>query len=179
MLRQPNNMEPSCCHVATSFYYTDYFKLGAEAVSKRKPRSEWHGWEISFKQALLLRAEGGIRPFFVGHCRGDVASGVRGGTIACLSSTISSITYYTTFSYFQHTLYLRFCTVRCIVYTTDTYTQKPPSTIVFGGFVSAKYSSVLNFAPCTMLSASTFALCRFRPRCRCCPRFEARLRATP
>ena len=83
------------------------------------------------------------------------------------------------FLHLQHTLYLRFCTVRCIVYTTDTYTQKPPSTIVFGGFVSAKYSSVLNFAPCTMLSASTFALCRFRPRCRCCPRFEARLRATP
>ena len=77
MLRQPNNMEPSCCHVATSFYYTDCFILGGEAVSKRKPRSERRGWETSFKQALLLRAEGGIRPFFVGHCRGDTASNVR------------------------------------------------------------------------------------------------------
>ena len=70
-------MEPSCCHVATSFYYTDYFKLGGEAVSKRKPRSERRGWETSFKQALLLRAEGAIRAFFDGYCRGDVASGVR------------------------------------------------------------------------------------------------------
>ena len=211
MSRQSYSLSTSCCHVATS----DRGCAGAEAVPNRKPRSEWHGWETSFKQALLLRAEGAIRAFFDGYCRGDIASGVRnvaitrrhhthfhylcgyaffhslivrgnceafgvrGGTIPCLSSTISSITYYTTFSYFQHTLYLRFCTVRCIVYTTDTYTQKPPSTIVFDGFVSAKYSSVLNFAPCTMLSASTFVLCRFRPRCRCCPRFEARLRATP
>ena len=71
------SLSTSCCYVATSFYYTDHFKLGGEAVSKRKPRSERHGWETSFKQALLLRAEGGIRPFFVGHCRGDIASGVR------------------------------------------------------------------------------------------------------
>ena len=30
------NNESSCCYVATSFYYTDLFKLGGEAVSKRK-----------------------------------------------------------------------------------------------------------------------------------------------
>ena len=29
-----------------------------KVVSKQKPRSEWRGWETSFKQALLLRAEG-------------------------------------------------------------------------------------------------------------------------
>ena len=78
--------------MATSFYYTDYFKLGAEAVSKRKHfakaakplrgRSEWRGWETSFKQALLLRAEGAIRAFFDGYCRGDTASGVRSVVIA-------------------------------------------------------------------------------------------------
>ena len=66
-----------CCHTATSFYYTDHFKLWASAIPNRKPRSEWHGWETSFKQALLLRAEGAIRAFFDGYCRGDVASGVR------------------------------------------------------------------------------------------------------
>ena len=54
-----------------------HLNAGGEAVSKRKPRSERRGWEISFKQALLLRAEGGIRPFFVGHCRGDTVSNVR------------------------------------------------------------------------------------------------------
>ena len=59
------------------FNYVDLFAMGAEAVPKRKPRSERRGWETSFKQALLLRAEGGIRPFFVGHCRDDIASGVR------------------------------------------------------------------------------------------------------
>ena len=57
-----------------------HLNAGGEAVSKRKPRSERRGWEISFKQALLLRAEGGIRLFFVGHCRGDIASGVRNDT---------------------------------------------------------------------------------------------------
>ena len=30
--------------------------MGAEAIPNRKPRSERHGWETSFKQALLLRA---------------------------------------------------------------------------------------------------------------------------
>ena len=60
-----------------TIYYTDHFKLGGEAVSKRKPRSERHGWETSFKQALLLRAEGAIRAFFDGYCRGDIVSGVR------------------------------------------------------------------------------------------------------
>ena len=54
VLRQPNNLSTSCCHVATS----DRWCAGAEAVPNRKPRSEWHGWETSFKQALLLRAEG-------------------------------------------------------------------------------------------------------------------------
>ena len=31
VLRQPNNLSTSCCHVTTSFYYTDHFKLGGEA----------------------------------------------------------------------------------------------------------------------------------------------------
>ena len=65
------------------FNYVDLFAMGAEAVPKRKPRSERRGWETSFKQALLLRAEGAIRAFFDGYCRGDTASGVRGGTIPC------------------------------------------------------------------------------------------------
>ena len=51
-------------------------------MSKRKPWSERRGWETSFKQALLLRAEGAIRAFFDGYCRGDVASGVRSVVIA-------------------------------------------------------------------------------------------------
>ena len=72
------SLSPSCCHVATS----DRGCAGAEAVPNRKPRSEWHGWEASFKQALLLRAEGAIRAFFDGYCRGDTASGVRNVAIA-------------------------------------------------------------------------------------------------
>ena len=71
-----------CCPTATFFYHTDHFKLGDEAVPNRKPRSEWRGWETSFKQALLLRAEGAIRAFFDGYCRGDTASGVRSVVIA-------------------------------------------------------------------------------------------------
>ena len=73
VLRQSNKMEASCCHVATS----DRGCAGAEAVPNRKPRSEWRGWETSFKPTLLLRAEGAIRAFFDGYCRGDIASGVR------------------------------------------------------------------------------------------------------
>ena len=64
------------------FNYIYYFKQGGKAVSKRKPRSERRGWETSFKPTLLLRAEGGIRPFFVGHCRGNVASGARSRAIS-------------------------------------------------------------------------------------------------
>ena len=62
------------------YYFTatsERRRAGAEAVPTRKPRSERHGWETSFKQALLLRAKGAIRAFFDGYCRGDVASGVR------------------------------------------------------------------------------------------------------
>ena len=45
VLRQPNNMEASCCHVATFFYYNDHFKLGAEArpnenLGRRAHRNE-------------------------------------------------------------------------------------------------------------------------------------------
>ena len=69
------------CYTATPICYTDLFKLGAEAVPNRKPRSEWRGWETSFKSTLLLRAEGAIRAFFDGYCRGDTASGVRNVTI--------------------------------------------------------------------------------------------------
>ena len=36
VLHKANNLEPSCCYVATSFYCIDHFKLGTEAVSKRK-----------------------------------------------------------------------------------------------------------------------------------------------
>ena len=58
--------EPSC------YRTVDSPKLfWREVVSKQKPRSEWRGWEISFKQALLLRAEGAIRAFFVGYYLGD------------------------------------------------------------------------------------------------------------
>ena len=49
-----------CCIGATS----ERRRAGAEAVSKRKPRSERRGWEISFKSALLLVAEGVISTFF-------------------------------------------------------------------------------------------------------------------
>ena len=89
--RQPNHLSTSCCHVATSLYYTDHFKPRAEAVPNRKPRSERHGWETSFKQALLLRAEGGIRAFFDGYCRGDTASGVRGAAIAMFTAILDTI----------------------------------------------------------------------------------------
>ena len=62
--------------------------MGAEAVPNRKPRSEWHGWETSFKQALLLRAEGAIRAFFDGYCRGDIASGAPKEVIPSAQPTI-------------------------------------------------------------------------------------------
>ena len=69
------------------YYFTatsERRRAGAEAVPNRKPRSEWHGWETSFKQALLLRAEGAIRAFFDGYCQGDTASGVRSEIIPLL-----------------------------------------------------------------------------------------------
>ena len=101
--------EPSC------YRTVDSPKLfWREVVSKQKPRSEWRGWEISFKQALLLRAEGAIRAFFDGYCRGDTASGACGVAILCMPSTITAAYYYAdlTSSLFTFTYYLTFgCTL--------------------------------------------------------------------
>ena len=82
LLHRPFNIMSRVVATWRHFNYVDLFAMGAEAVPNRKPRSEWRGWETSFKQALLLRAEGAIRAFFDGYCRGDVASGVRSAAIA-------------------------------------------------------------------------------------------------
>ena len=61
-----------CLQRAELLPHCDFHKiLCREVVSEQKPRSERHGWETSFKEALLLRAEGAIRAFFVGHYLGD------------------------------------------------------------------------------------------------------------
>ena len=53
--------------------HCDFHKiLSREVVSVQKPRSERRGWETSFKPTLLLRAEGAIRAFFVGHYLDDI-----------------------------------------------------------------------------------------------------------
>ena len=69
------------------FNYVDLFAMGAEAIPNRKPRSEWHGWETSFKQTLLLRAKGAIRAFFDGYCRGGIFS------VICPIDKMITVTY--------------------------------------------------------------------------------------
>ena len=82
----PEGLEPSCCHAATSDRgcgWEDYTTLAIIPDGKRAS---------GVRSVVIAR-----RYFFVGHCRGDTASGARCGTMPLLPNTITFISSSLTF----------------------------------------------------------------------------------